>query len=779
VALVFGGLTLVLLAAHGRAIFGGETFVLHDHLIYTLPSRAHLVDALAHGRLAEWWGAIGLGAPFAANPNHGALYPPAWLAACFSPSVGADAVVLLHLLWLGLGGAMLAARLSAGRTGAMLAGGMLMTSGFATSIAVNALPPITFAWTPWLAWAACGLATAPERRSRWRAAAVLGLCAAMQLVSGEPAGIITSLLLSAFLTLVLAQRRVLALGRFAAAIGFALLLSAFALLPAVGLLLETNRAGGLALADAGAWSLHPFRLVELFWPRVLGSPGDPALHLARAVADSGGARGLDPSWALSFYTGAPTLLFAFLAVRGRVPHARALALGSLALLVLALGTYTPVYQLFRAVFLPEKLVRYPERHFAGTLVLWTTLAGLGFGRLLSSEARDRWAGRAFAVAAAGMGAAVLVVLVLSKRVAAAISVAGQVLVPRLDGAGIASMLSEGGVLAVSVLAATWLCLSLRARDRERLAAAGAAIVILAGLVVEAWWLHPMLPRAAIDQRPALLAPVPEGHTPRPRLYRHPGLRPELSETGASLVALGLHHTVCENLGARFGVDHFPGWDPAQPARLVTFWAAAVRSGGGQRALELFGVDYAILHASEVGGPLQPMAATPKGDVVIVRNNLLRPRAFVAPRWRTLGSDAEMLDALFMPSFDRGEVRLAGPPLAPAPTGGAEPGAQIVPCTVESSRPERVRLDCRAPFAGYAVLLDAFWPGWLASVDGRPVAIERADLMVRAVPLPAGAHRIEMVYETPGLRAGAWLSLPAWLVLVSVFVRTRRRAPRAA
>ena len=773
------GLALVLLAAHGRAILGGETFVLHDHLIYTLPSRAHLVDALAHGRLAEWWGGIGLGAPFAANPNHGALYPPAWLAAGFSPSVGADVVVLLHLLWLGLGGAVLAARLSAGRTGALLAGGLLMTSGFATSIAVNALPPLTFAWTPWLGWAAAGLATAPDRRRAWRGAAVVALCAAMQLVSCEPAGVITSLLLSAFLTLVLARRRLLALAGFAAAVGFALLLSAFVLFPAVGLLLETNRAGGITLADAGAWSLHPLRLVELFWPRVLGAPGDPALHLARAVADSGGRRGLDPSWALSFYTGAPTLLLAFLAVRGRVPHARALGLGSLALLLVALGTYTPVYQLFRAVFLPEKLVRYPERHFAGTLVLWTTLAGVGFHRLLDSEARDRWSGRAFAVAAAGLGAAVLVVLALSRRVAAAISGAGQGLVPRLDGAGIASMLIEGGGLAASVLAAAWLCLGLRARGRERLSAAGATVVILAGLVVEVWWLHPMLPRAAIDQRPALLAPVPEGQTPRPRLYRHSGLRPEMSETGASMVALGLHHTVWENLGARFGVDHFPGWDPAQPARLGTFWAAAVRSGRGLRVLELFGVDYAILHASEVGGPLQPLAATPMGDVVIARNNLHRSRAFVAPRWRTLGSDAEMLDALFAPSLDRDEVRLDGPLHGPAPAGAAEPNARIEPCTLESARPERIRLECRAPFAGYAVLLDAFWPGWRASVDGRPVAIERADLMVRAVALPAGAHTIEMVYETPGLRAGAWLSLPAWLVLVAVFVRTRRRAPRAA
>lgn len=284
IGLVVSGLVALLLLAYWRAIFGGETFVLHDHLIYTLPSRAHLIDALSHGRLPQWWGAIGLGAPFAANPNHCALYPPAWLAALFPASVGADVVLLLHLFWLGLGGALLARRFGAGPGGALLAGGALATSGFATSVAVNSLPPITFAWTPWLAWSACGLAAATDRGSAWRKTAVVATCAAMQILSGEPAGAITSVLLSAFVTLLQAPRRALALARFAGALCFALLLACLALIPAVELLRQTTRAAGLATAKAGVWSLHPLRLLEFFWPRILGDPGDPVLHAARAAS---------------------------------------------------------------------------------------------------------------------------------------------------------------------------------------------------------------------------------------------------------------------------------------------------------------------------------------------------------------------------------------------------------------------------------------------------------------------------------------------------------------
>ncbi len=774
-ALLGAGLVLLLLIAYARVVLGGATFVLHDHLIYTLPSRAHLVDALAHGRLAEWWTGIGLGAPFAANANHGAFYPPAYLAALGPRSAGSDLVVLLHLFWLGLGGALLAARLSAGRAGALLAGGLLMTSGFASALVVNALPVITLAWTPWLSWAAAGLAKANDRQGSWRGIAVVALCAALQFLSGEPAGLITSFFLATLFTLVLAPRRLLALARFAAATVLSLWLSAFALLPAVYLLFESNRAGGIALADAGAWSLHPLRLLELFWPRVLGSPTDPTLHLARAVAHTGDAHGLDPSWALSFYTGAPTLLLAALAVRARVPFARALGWTSLALLLVALGTYTPLYQVFRTVFLPERLVRYPQRHFAGVLVLWTTLAGVGFQHLLAGEARARGPGRPFALAAAGLAAPVLAAWLFSGRLASLISAWGRGLTPPLDGAAVASTMIEGGSWAVAVLLVTWLCLSLLAREHRHLAAGVACALVLAGLVVEVWWLQPLLPRSLIDNRPALLTPIPRGGPPRPRLYRRPGLQPEMAETAASAVALGLHHTVRENIGARFDIEHFPGWDPAQSARLVSLWSAATRVGAGQRALDLFGVDYAILGTNEARGPLEPIFAGPNGDVVLARNRQHRPRAFVAPRWRTVGSDAEGLAALFAATLDRNEVRLSAPLQGAPPPGSAEVETPIEPCALESTRPEQVRLHCRAGFAGYAVLLDAYWPGWSATVDGQPVPIERADHMVRAVPVPAGAHTIEMTFRTPGLRSGFWLALPAWMGLTALFVLTRRRA----
>jgi uncharacterized membrane protein YfhO len=72
-----------------------------------------------------------------------------------------------------------------------------------------------------------------------------------------------------------------------------------------------------------------------------------------------------------------------------------------------------------------------------------------------------------------------------------------------------------------------------------------------------------------------------------------------------------------------------------------------------------------------------------------------------------------------------------------------------------------------------VLLDAWAPGWTATVDGAPATIERADLAARAVRISAGTHRIAFRYRAPGLRLGAAVSVLAWLNLLALAVVLRR------
>jgi hypothetical protein len=62
-----------------------------------------------------------------------------------------------------------------------------------------------------------------------------------------------------------------------------------------------------------------------------------------------------------------------------------------------------------------------------------------------------------------------------------------------------------------------------------------------------------------------------------------------------------------------------------------------------------------------------------------------------------------------------------------------------------------------------VLTDTHYPGWVVTLDGAPTTLHRADLSLRGVSLPPGAHTVTFSYRpawawTLGLGAGAWLCL---------------------
>lgn len=56
-------------------------------------------------------------------------------------------------------------------------------------------------------------------------------------------------------------------------------------------------------------------------------------------------------------------------------------------------------------------------------------------------------------------------------------------------------------------------------------------------------------------------------------------------------------------------------------------------------------------------------------------------------------------------------------------------------------------------------------GWSATVNGEPVSVEQVDIGFMAVPVEAGDNTIVFTYETPGLKAGIWISLGGVILLV--------------
>jgi uncharacterized membrane protein YfhO len=98
----------------------------------------------------------------------------------------------------------------------------------------------------------------------------------------------------------------------------------------------------------------------------------------------------------------------------------------------------------------------------------------------------------------------------------------------------------------------------------------------------------------------------------------------------------------------------------------------------------------------------------------------------------------------------------------------------------AERADRLRLEATLNAPGYVVVLDGYAPGWRARVDGRDVPVLQANVAFRAVAVPAGTHRIELVYRPPWMLAGVGLSFAAVLAgTLSAALWWRRRAKPGA
>jgi hypothetical protein len=76
---------------------------------------------------------------------------------------------------------------------------------------------------------------------------------------------------------------------------------------------------------------------------------------------------------------------------------------------------------------------------------------------------------------------------------------------------------------------------------------------------------------------------------------------------------------------------------------------------------------------------------------------------------------------------------------------------------------RADMKCR----GMVVLSDTYFPGWNATVDGRPEAIHKVDFCLRGVVVPAGVHELRFRYQPPSVIAGGILTAAGILLALGI------------
>ncbi len=732
----------------------GSVTIPWDAKAQFLPQIQFLAQSVARGESPFWAPFVFSGQNQIADPQSMIFAPPFLLLALISANPGGWAVDMTTLLT-GLAGAI-ALLVWFRDQGWHWAGGVMagLTFAFGASMAWRLQhigQVLSLAYFP---FALLALDRMLARRSYvW--AIVLGLVGAAILVGRDQVALLVVYLVSAF-----ALWRVMTAPEpwraLRSALPPALVAAVIAALTAVlpvlltALLAADSNRPTIDLESAGRGSLHPALLLTTLIPHLFGAAfrmedywgppsfawSDTGLYIAQNMGQ--------------LYIGiVPLVLIVIAAARGQMWSRDirffVIALGLVTLY--ALGWYTPVFHIFYTV-LPG--VSFYRRPADATFVMGALLA------ILAGYATHRFFGEPWR----RIGRSALLV---SISIGAAGFVAAIVLASRID--RFALLPYPLAAAAVSMLAATVAVAF--ARSRLALEPWLAAVSLCGVTAVDLAWNNG--PSSSSGLPPAMYD-VLEPDTKDPVIAtlksRVAADQSDTRRDRIELLGLGFHWP---NASLTHRLENTLGYNPVRSLLYSRATGAGDNIGSpGERTFtpllpsyRSLLVDMLGLRYVAAGAPLEQIDKRLKpgdwtflgrvGDAWLYENPRALPRVTFVRRAITADFDA-ILNSGNWPAFDpAGSVLLGGARGVYYSTGGA-PGGADSKVRITAYRQGKVEIEVQSRTGGFVVLNDLWHPWWYAEVDGVDAKVERANVLFRAVEVPAGTHRI--VFKFQPLR-GAW------------------------
>ena len=547
----------------------------------------------------------------------------------------------------------------------------------------------------------------------------------------------------------------------AVVLGFAI--SAIQYLPVMEYTPFSPRAGGRGYDFATSYSFPPVELINTLIPEFTG--------------------GLEKYWGPNVihhhneYIGAAVWLLAIAAFRSGMRTRNVLFWGAIVVVftLWAVGGNTPFYLLIYNLVPGSKFFRAPSTVFFMATFAMAILAGYGAQGLITKPVSRR-----FLLAAAGTIGAIFLLGATGAMTGIASAFAPLELAERVQSN--AGDLMSGTMRAMAFAALALVVCLLRDRGTIAPAVAGWALVGVVMLdqvsVLRASWgfMPPakvsFASNAAIDyikkataDNPGRVIDMPIDQTSLPR-------DPELKYSG--LMAHGIRQALGYHGNELRRYDDLTGGEQER-SQLgnPNFWALA--------NVRYFLTDtpkFPIDAAKLVAGPTK----NARGSTVYVYEMPGDNRAaWVAPAI-IKAADSVTLTTILDPRFPPHSVAIFNDSASvTAVTLQAPPAPIDLAANVTKYDPGAISVTLGAPApAGSALIVsENYYPGWTATVDGKPAAASRAMYTLIGVPLPTGAKTIELTFRSASYERGKTITLVAiglaLLLLGGGVVASRRAA----
>jgi hypothetical protein len=691
------------------------------------PFLLHARSAVLNGEFPFWISGIGAGQPFFAAFQSAVLSPFSAIAFVLPFPAGLTAVAAARLLVGGTGMYLFLRALPLCQRAAVIGAVAYLLNPFAIVWLEHPVSAVA-AWLPWLLLGVERTVT----RGTGRAVAGLAIIVALTLLSGHPETAFKMFMLTgayAVYSGAAAGRPVRGIALVAAAGLLGALLTSIQLIPFFEYLGNSR-----VLADRATtrplFISPPAAFVTAFVPDFYGTPLGP-----RFVLD--GTNYCEQQ----LYAGIATWLLAAMGLLHERFRRRAvffLLAGAVSVLIM----YGTLATQIAVALLPPLQVAALSRF--GLIAI----AGLGIAAAIGADAflsrpeepaadnRQRRLVLAATLVAVAMAAAVVAFLLVNR----------DWLIAARQWPYTLRATTWAAIVLAGTLAIVWLAPLMR-----RAAVVGLLIAVLAiDLVTFADGFHPMLPPE--HSFPA----VAELEIPR-------------QDRDVFRVA-GWKDALLPNTARVYGLDDFRSYDGMGLRNYSTLLDAGFHFNGSSHEivhiatphlLDLLNVKY-VLAPESVDLPADRFELIREGKTRLLRNLRVQPRAFLTDSHVVLtGTDA--LRAIRDGKIDLTRAAVLNEAPAPGQAPDAARGS-LGTATIQRYSNHHVAIETHADGRRLLMLTDAFYPGWVARVDGVEVPILRADYAFRAVAVPPGQHVVEFRYRPASFRYGAALSVVGLIVL---------------